>query len=114
MGEIPDKAIFIEFKNELYPYLQIVLQIRKGALDEFKNVLTKFKDLFIQDGNFNLINRLRHNVFKFGLRKINLSYSKISLEDVTKKLGLEHLEDTEQIAAKAIRDGVIDAHIDHS
>ena len=97
MGEIPDKQIFLdkEFKQDLYPYLKVVVQIRKGALDEFKRVLSDHKDLFTADGNFNLINRLRHNVFKFGLRKINLSYSKISLSDVTKKLGLETDKDTE-------------------
>jgi len=81
MGEIPDKSIFIDkdFKNELFPYLKIVIQIRKGALDEFWKVVQAYKELFMRDGNFNLINRLRNNVFKFGLRKINLSYSKISL-----------------------------------
>lgn len=75
--------------------------------------MINYKDLFLKDGNYNLINRLRHNVIKFGLRKINLSYSKISLQDVTHKLGLESIQDTECIVAKAIWDGVIDAQIDH-
>ena len=57
--------------------------------------------------------RLRHTVIKFGLKKINISYSKISLEDIRKKLSLEKNEETEQIVAKAIRDGVIDAILDH-
>ena len=57
--------------------------------------------------------RLRHTVIKFGLKKINISYSKISLEDIRKKLSLEKNEETEQIVAKAIRDGVIDAVLDH-
>jgi len=115
MGEIPDKVIFTdkEFSKDLYPYFQIVLKVREGALDEFKKMVATFKDLFMKDGNYNLINRLRHNVIKFGLRKINLSYSKISLQDVTHKLGLESVQDTECIIAKAIRDGVIDATIDH-
>ncbi len=60
-----------------------------------------------------MILRLRHTVIKFGLKKINISYSKISLPDVCKKLGLETVAETEQIVAKAIRDGVIDAIIDH-
>ena len=87
--------------------------MREGALDQFKKIVTNYRDLFLKDGNYNLINRLRHNVIKFGLRKINLSYSKISLQDVTHKLGLESIQDTECIVAKAIRDGVIDASIDH-
>ena len=60
-----------------------------------------------------MVQRLRHTVIKFGLKKINISYSKISLLDIRKKLGLESVEETEHIVAKAIRDGVIDAVIDH-
>jgi hypothetical protein len=49
-----------------------------------------------------------------GLRKINISYSRISFEDITKKLALDNAQDAEFICAKAIRDGVIDATIDHA
>jgi len=52
-------------------------------------------------------------VIKFGLKKINIAYSRISLSDIQKKLNLESVEETEQIVAKAIRDGVIEAKIDH-
>jgi 26S proteasome regulatory subunit N3 len=60
-----------------------------------------------------LISRLKHTVLKFGLKKLNISYSKISLRDIQKKLSLDSVEETEQIVAKAIRDGVIDAVINH-
>jgi len=56
---------------------------------------------------------LKHTVIKFGLKKMNISYSKISLADIASKLSLESVEETEQIVAKAIRDGVIDATINH-
>lgn len=52
-------------------------------------------------------------MIKFGLKKINIAYSRISLSDIQKKLSLESVEETEQIVAKAIRDGVIEAKIDH-
>ena len=57
--------------------------------------------------------RLKHTVLKFGLKKLNISYSKISIKDIQQKLGLESINETEQIVAKAIRDGVIDAVINH-
>jgi len=57
--------------------------------------------------------RLRHNVIKTGLRKINLSYSRIHLTEVCDKLHLDNVENTEFIVAKAIRDHVIDATLDH-
>jgi 26S proteasome regulatory subunit N3 len=60
-----------------------------------------------------LVCRLRRNVIKTGLRKINLSYSRISFADICAKLHLDSEVDAEFIVAKAIRDGVIDATIDH-
>ena len=61
-----------------------------------------------------LVTRLRQNVIRAGLRNISLAYSKIFLKDVAAKLALDSAEDMESIAAKAIRDGVIDATVDHA
>ena len=44
--------------------------------------------------------RLHHNVIKTGVRMINLSYSKISLDDVAAKLQLDSPEEAEYIVAK--------------
>jgi 26S proteasome regulatory subunit N3 len=70
-------------------------------------------------------------VLKIGLRKISISYSRISLTDVAQKLHLPSAAAAEYICAKAIRcgrsrwywhsrfnisicrDGVIEAKIDH-
>lgn len=79
----------------------------------FNQVLKNYQHVFSSDKNYSLIQRLRHTVIKFGLKKINISYSKISLADIAAKLGIKSNEETEQIVAKAIRDGVIDAIIDH-
>ena len=57
--------------------------------------------------------RLRHNVIKTGIRMICLSYSRISLADVATKLSLESTQDAEYIVSKAIKDGVIEAVINH-
>ncbi len=82
-------------------------------MDLFKKILTKYEHIFQGDKNYTMILRLKHTVLKFGLKKLNISYSKISLADIKQKLGLETLEETEQIVAKAIRDGVIEAVLDH-
>jgi len=41
-----------------------------------------------------ITHRLRHNVIKTALRKINISYSRISLADICEKLRLGSIEDT--------------------
>jgi 26S proteasome regulatory subunit N3 len=70
-------------------------------------------DKFKGDKTYTLILRLRHNVIKTGIRRISLSYSRISLADISSQLALDSPEDAEFIVAKAIRDQVIDAEIDH-
>lgn len=114
MGEIPDRSLFSdpETKNDLYPYYIIVRRVREGNIEEFMKVVTEYEDLFKKNDNYNLLTRLRHNVIKFGLRKINASYSRISLSDVKEKLGLDSVKETESIVTKAIRDKVINAVID--
>jgi len=75
--------------------------------------MEKHAAVFAADTNYSLIVRLRQNVIRAGLRNISLSYSRIYLKDVAAKLSLDHPEDMESIAAKAIRDGVIEATLDH-
>ncbi|KAI0983489.1 hypothetical protein GJ496_010091 [Pomphorhynchus laevis] len=109
MGEIPEKSIFRQkhLSRCLLPYKQLVNAVRNGDISLFMDVLDKFHDQFIKDGIINLIIRLRHNVIRAGLRMISLSYSRITLADIAKKLHLEFEVDAENVVSKAIRDGVI-------
>merc|ERR1712178_292454 len=95
-------------------YLEVVQCVKSGDMDHFYQILQKYEKQFQQDRNYTLIKRLRHTVIKFGLKKINISYSKISIKDIQEKLGLESYQETELIVAKAIRDGVIDAQLEHT
>jgi 26S proteasome regulatory subunit N3 len=91
--------------------------VRVGDLELFKAVAEKFASTFSADRTSNLIVRLRHNVIRTGLRNISISYSRISLPDIAKKLRLDSgnpVADAECIVAKAIRDGAVDATIDHA
>jgi len=115
LGEIPDKAIFRQpsMRKTLQPYFQLTQAVRTGNLAMFNEVLDKYNERFEKEGTYTLIVRLRHNVIKTGVRMISLSYSRISLVDIARKLMLDQTGDAEFIVAKAIRDGVIEATIDH-
>lgn len=115
MGEIPNRQVFNQkdFQKYLAPYLQIVHTVKQGDMEKFNALVSRHQRMFQVDKVLSLIYRLKHTVIKFGLKKINVSYSKISMADVAAKLGLESVEETEQMVAKAIRDGVIDATINH-
>jgi len=88
--------------------------VRIGDLLTFHKTMQDYGEQFRRDKTYTLILRLRHNVIKTGIRMISLSYSRISLAEICTKLHLESVEDAEFIVSKAIRDGVIDASIDHS
>lgn len=83
-----------------------------GNLDNFKEVVEKYRERFNQDRLYTLIMRLNQIVIRVGLRKINNAYSRISLSDIAQKLKIDP-QDVEFIVAKAIRDGVIFGEINH-
>ncbi|KAF6039688.1 PSMD3 [Bugula neritina] len=115
LGDIPERSLFREpiYKKALAPYFQLTQAVRTGNLAKFTDTLSQHGEKFRADGTYTLIVRLRHNVIKTGVRMINISYSKISLADIATKLQLDSPEDAEYIVAKAIRDNVIDATINH-
>ena len=118
MGEIPDmkslmKSNRVRDFKEFEPYLLLLKIVRQGNLEEFKKGIEIYEMNFKRDGTFNLVQRIRQVVIKAGLRKINLSYSRISIKDITEKLKLENEKEAEYIIAKAIRDGVFLATINH-
>ncbi|GAA6063121.1 hypothetical protein JCM10212_002324 [Sporobolomyces blumeae] len=115
MGEIPERRIFREqvLRKALRPYLEIAQAVRVGDIQAFNKALSTHSATFTNDRTLTLIHRLRHNVIKTALRTISLAYSRISLADVAAKLALESEEDAEYMVAKAIRDGVVVAKVDH-
>jgi 26S proteasome regulatory subunit N3 len=91
-----------------------ILAVRVGDMTAFQKTLTTHDATFTADDNHLLILRLRHFVLKTALRTITLAYSRISIRDICVKLKTDSEEETEYIVAKAIRDGVIEATIDHT
>lgn len=105
MGDIPNINTYIHL-NKIKPYMQIFNAVKKGNLSDFKLILNHHKTIFFRDQTYNLMQRLRLIVIKIGLRKINLSYSRISIKDITQKLNLGSENETTLIIMKSIRDGV--------
>jgi 26S proteasome regulatory subunit N3 len=115
MGEVPDRSTFglADYRVALAPYLALTIAVREGNLVEFNKVVAEHRETFIADKMLTLVIRLSHSVIKTGLRRINLSYSRISMVDICNRLALDSPTSAESVCAKAIRDGVIDAVIDH-
>jgi len=117
-GDIPERKAFgsqeqPELLGPLQPYLALARAVRAGDVQLFEQALEQHAGALRRDGNLTLARRLRQNVIKTGIRAISLTYSKISLKDVCVKLSLGSEESAEYIVSKAVRDGVIDAKINH-
>lgn len=115
MGEIPERSVFFTegMVSELEPYLKITQAVRHGDLAVFHETSKQFTERLKEDGTYTLISRLAHSVVKAGLRRLNTSYSRISLDDIAQRLGLANATSAEFVVSKAVRDGVIDATIFH-
>lgn len=114
IGDLPERSLFaVEgMKTLLQPYLALVLAVKSGDVHAYHSAVKTHAHVFLEDNNLNLVNRLEHNVVKTGLRKISVSYSRISLADVAAKLGLSDAKSAEYVSAKGIRDGVLQGYID--
>lgn len=115
MGDIPELSFFHQkdMEQSLYPYYHLTNTVKLGDLNKFTNCLTKFKKQLIKDDNYQLCVRLRSNVIKTGIRIISLTYKKISLKDICLKLSLDSEQTAEYMVSRSIRDGVIEANINH-
>lgn len=115
MGDIPERKIFLQkgTREHLASYYRLTQAVREGEIQRFYKVLAEEAARFRRDGNYVIAQRLAHNVIKIGLRRISVSYSRIHLDDIAKILHLGSTRAAEHVVAKAIRDGVIDAVIDH-
>lgn len=110
MGEIPERRTVCDSGEA---YLSLARAVRRGDVSAFEQVLGEHETELKRDGNLTLARRLRQIVIKTGVRLLSLTYSRISLREVCLKLQLDSEETAEYMVAKAIRDGVIDAKIDH-
>jgi 26S proteasome regulatory subunit N3 len=114
LGEVPDRAEFSQpgMHAPLKPYFELTCAVRSGDLARFAAAAQQHGAAFAADGTANLVTRLHHSVIRAGLRRIAAAYSRIPLEAVAAKLALPSAEDAEFVAAKAIREGAIDAELE--
>ncbi|KAJ2755610.1 26S proteasome non-ATPase regulatory subunit, partial [Coemansia nantahalensis] len=73
MGNIPERSLFRirTLRKSLLPYLELTRAVRVGDLTRFQDVVNRYESKFLSDNVLCLIQRLRHNVIKAGIRSIN-------------------------------------------
>ena len=117
LGEVPERSTFRAEPGAdaaLAPYVELTQAVRLGDPARFAAALATHGARLAADRTLNLAHRLRASVIRAGLRRISVAYARISLADVAAKLSLDSAADAESVCAKAIRDGAIDASVDHA
>ena len=115
LGEVPTMAELApaDLRSMMMPYYEVARAVGEGDVSAFNSVAETYQDTFERDDLKHVVGRLRANVIRSGVRRIATAYSRISLGDISNKLGITNVSDTEYIVAKAIRDGGISAQLDH-
>lgn len=115
LGEVPTRGELApaDLRNMMKPYYEIARAVGEGDVSSFNSIAEKYQDTFERDDLKNVVARLKANVIRSGVRRIATAYSRISLSDISNKLGIANVSDAEYIVAKAIRDGGIVAELDH-
>ena len=115
LGEVPSRSEMApaDLRSMMGPYFDLARAVGRGDVNVFDSVASKYQEEFERDDLRHVVARLRANVIRSGVRRIASAYSRITLHDIAKKLGLPNVSDAEYIVAKAIRDGGIVAQLDH-
>lgn len=80
---------FFNNQQELFIYEQITKLVTNGHKTQFEALIKKEEQQLKQDNTYFLIQQLQSIVLVNALKKIGLVYSKISEQDLIKKLGIE-------------------------
>lgn len=90
MGEVPNREIFTDklIYAHCQTYFKLIQSVLEGSLANFDAMVQANKTTFQRDRLYGLVLRLNQIVIRIGMRKIYLSYSKISLADVGLKLNI--------------------------
>ena len=106
LGETPERRELAGVAA-LQPYFALVAAAREGSLAAFGRVVELHGKTYARDGLAHLVQRLRRNVIRAGVRRVATAYSRISLVDVAAKIGLGDAAPAEvaSVVAKVLRDG---------
>lgn len=104
-----DFSIFYPYQEELKPYFSLIGAIKRADENAFKRILDENKEEFFKLNIYFVIRRILMNVIQEGLRKISVCYSRIKIEDISKKLGF----DVNFLLHKTIKNGNIKGYVEN-
>lgn len=94
LNDTPSPKMFEE-EPKLWQYKKLVKLVLNGYTEQFENLLTKEKTNFQNDLVYPLMKQMHSIVIRNGLKKLSLAYTKISSNDILKKIHISKEENFE-------------------
>ena len=88
LNELPSIEIFTEVPR-LRNYKELVKVVSQGHNEEFTKYLQEHKQEFIKDLVYPLLTKMRVVVLRNAVKKLSAAYTRISIPDVLKKIGIK-------------------------
>lgn len=77
---------------ELQPYKELVKLVTQGHKEAFNRFLNRNRDLFEQDIVLDLLTKMEPVVLRNAVKKLSITYTRISIPDVLKKMGVKETD----------------------
>lgn len=76
--------------------------MRVGDVVEFKQLMVRHSAVFGADATHSLIARLQQNVLRTAIRKISITYSRITMQDIANKIQMNDKAEAQRIVEKVL------------
>eukprot|EP00088_Acartia_fossae_P036776 TRINITY_DN3797_c0_g1_i1.p1 TRINITY_DN3797_c0_g1~~TRINITY_DN3797_c0_g1_i1.p1 ORF type:complete len:449 (-),score=114.31 TRINITY_DN3797_c0_g1_i1:569-1888(-) len=94
-----------------YAYTEIVNAYHLNNVDELRNVIAKYRDIYDNDSNLGLVNQVHKTQVRSNIKRLTKPFVTLSLADVASRVGLQNPAAAEKEIVEMIREGCIHATI---
>lgn len=116
LGTVPGRAALLAppLGPRLAPYAALARAVRVGDPAAFAEAKHDGAKTFARHGTTLVVDRLRASVVRAGLAGLSRAYVKLPLDVAATRLGLPSARDAADLAARAVRDGALEASIERA
>lgn len=94
-----------------HPYHDLATAYETSQSDVLRNVINKYRDVFIRDVNMGLVKQVAASLYKKNIQRLTQTFLTLSLVDVANKVNLSGPDEAEKYILDMIKSGEIFASI---
>ncbi|KAI4293159.1 26S proteasome regulatory subunit N3 [Pancytospora philotis] len=106
---LSDYSIYYPYTEELTPYFSLIGVVRRAEIGAFHSIIEQHREEFASLNLYFVVRRLLSNLLQEGLRRVSVCYSRISVADISRTLGV----DADYLLHSAISSKFIKGYVEH-